>query len=220
MNGGPKANSPAPYLALDKERRRCNDGTVRRRSWKVLGLTYLQYHHTSWGMGSSFAVIFFSPEEQTLLKRVVKVKSDIVEHPWCATPFTSILSLPITKQVIIYYPSTMVKQEAWGICKLPKDWDLSAEECNPGICPETFLKTKSFPSTFVSIPHWGSLFPHLLQSWSRAGVAVNILCSSAWLIPDWPGSFRKQMEHTLGSCWAQKRPSSSVPSVIFYVTFC
>lgn len=129
----------------------------------------------------------------------------------CGTVSYLILTM---NQVHSYHTSfTVTKSEAWrGQVSY-----LGTEVLMPVNGSLEFVRKSSRHQSPSSqwLPHSlpRKLFSHLPENWSRAGEAVSILLSSDWLISGWPSAYRKQMEQTPGSCWAQKGQSSPAPSI-------
>lgn len=202
-------------LALDKGSR---IDIVFELVWDSLGglidLCTLNFCCISMRMGNGLAGVSVFIWKWNFLLKLTKMIPVIVEHLVCAVHFIHILALHLTANQIKDYYLQLLKVNVWRSVTLPRDWGLHATKRQPRISA-CLPDVEVHPLKDYLIPGPRSLFSTLPQNWSRAGAAGSILSSLDWLISDWPRAYRKQMEQTLRSCWAQKRQSSPDPSVFF-----
>lgn len=139
----------------------------------------------------------------------------IVHHPVPHTLCTFLHLIFTTNQIRSYYPSTVARSESWRsqVSYLGTEFSMPVSASLEFALKSPWCQSSSSQWLPHSLPkkHLLPVATELEQSWGSS----QHLSSSNWLIPDWPRTYRKQMEQTRGSCWAQKRQSSPAHLVFF-----
>lgn len=121
-----------------------------------------------------------------------------------------------TNHISSYYPSsTVAKNEAerGQVSYLGTEVLTPVSGSLEFVLKSSWRQSPSFQWSPHSLPR-KLLLPidmELEQSWDSSQHFVILRLADA----HWPSAYRKQMEPTLGSCWAQKRQSSLAPSIFF-----